>query len=148
MKLKLLLMGVCLALLACQTPSEPSGSDIAFETIAQGSNSGHKEAAQYAITDQAEWETLWATVYTTQEPVPPVPDIHFEEQTVLAVFQGEHSTGGYAIRITNIKEGNGVLEVSVDEQSPGPGDIVTQAFTQPYHVVKVNSTLPVDWKNS
>lgn len=51
---------------------------------------------------------------------------------VLDICSGEHSTGGYGIRIVNIEadeEGN--LYVTVEEKAPKPEDVVTEAFTYP-----------------
>lgn len=55
---------------------------------------------------------------------------------VIAVFQGNHSTGGYAIKITQTVEKENSVEVFAKETSPSPDSMVTQAFTQPYHIVK------------
>ncbi|MBQ9490202.1 MAG: protease complex subunit PrcB family protein, partial [Lachnospiraceae bacterium] len=51
---------------------------------------------------------------------------------VLEFCSGEHSTGGYTIRIVNLEadeEGN--LCVTVEETAPKPGETVTEAFTYP-----------------
>ena len=51
---------------------------------------------------------------------------------VLEICSGEHSTGGYRIRVADLEadeEGN--LCVTVEETAPKPGDAVTEAFTYP-----------------
>ncbi len=55
---------------------------------------------------------------------------------VIAVFQGNRSTGGYAVEITQIVEKENSVEVFAKETSPSPDSMVTQAFTQPYRIVK------------
>lgn len=57
---------------------------------------------------------------------------------VLELCGGEHSTGGYAIRIVNLEadeEGN--LCVTVEETAPKPEEMVTEAFTYPKTVLLI-----------
>jgi hypothetical protein len=52
---------------------------------------------------------------------------------------GEKTTGGYAIGIQNVVETDKNIIVTVKEINPEPGSMVTQAFTAPFCVVKINS---------
>ena len=48
------------------------------------------------------------------------------------ICSGEHSTGGYSIDIINVEaDENNNIVITVEETSPEPMDIVTQAFTYP-----------------
>ena len=61
-----------------------------------------------------------------------------QEQIVhLGVDQPAVPTGGYYIEITKIVEKENSVEVFARETSPSPGSLVTEAFTQPYHIVKM-----------
>jgi hypothetical protein len=61
----------------------------------------------------------------------------FSNEIVVAVFLGEKPTGGHAIEITRMERSDDRLLVSFIERRPQPGGVVTQAFTQPFHIVKV-----------
>ncbi|MDD2665590.1 MAG: protease complex subunit PrcB family protein [Methanocellales archaeon] len=113
-----------------------SGQELTFETISKGSSSDHDERKDYVIRDLSEWGTLWGKVHSRVSLTPPLPNVNFEDEMVIAVFQGSHPTGGYAIEITQIVEKESSIEVFVKETSPSPDSVVTQAFTQPYHIVK------------
>ncbi len=68
------------------------------------------------------------------------PEIDFNEEMILVVFQGEKSTGGYGIEINKIVEKENAIEVLVIETLPGYGCMVTEALTSPYHIVKLQKS--------
>ncbi len=131
------LVGLISILLVSGCITQLSDQELTFETISKGVISGHDERKDYVIMDPSEWGNLWGKVHSRVLPTPNLPDVNFEDEIVIAVFQGSHSTGGYAIEITQIVEKENSVEVFVKETSPSPESIVTQAFTQPYHIVKV-----------
>ncbi len=110
--------------------------ELTFETISKQSYSGHNSSQNYVITETSQWSNLWDIVHSTMTPKPDLPNVNFNNEMVIAVFQGSRLTGGYNIEITKIIEEENFVEVYVKETSPSPGDIVTQALTQPYHIVK------------
>lgn len=57
----------------------------------------------------------------------------------LILNMGEKSTGGYSIGVEKVEETADKIIVTVKETEPKPGDMVTQAITYPYAVVKINS---------
>ncbi len=54
---------------------------------------------------------------------------------------GEKSTGGYSITITETKVVGSELQIYYKTKSPGPDDMVTQAFTYPKASVTLDMTL-------
>lgn len=54
---------------------------------------------------------------------------------------GEKSTGGYSITITETKVTGSELHVYYKTKSPGPDDMVTQAFTYPKATIVLDMTL-------
>lgn len=52
---------------------------------------------------------------------------------------GEKTTGGYKIGVEKVEETEGNIIITIKETSPDPNSGVTQAFTYPYSVVKINS---------
>lgn len=60
-------------------------------------------------------------------------------RVTVAVFQGQQSTGGYAVRINAIERRGDQLVVRATFGTPGPGAIVTQVLTSPAHVVSIAS---------
>lgn len=68
--------------------------------------------------------------------------VRWGQQVVVVVGQGTQPTGGYWVRVTGVelgeRRGKPWLTVRYMANRPGPGDIVTQALTQPYSAVVVD----------
>jgi len=106
---------------------------IEFQTISKGYYSGHKNPAYYVIENEIECVVVWNQC--TRAFLPP-PEINFSNTTIIAVFMGEFSTGGYGIEIKEIVNLDESVVVRVEKTYPGEGCYVTEAFSQPYHIVK------------
>lgn len=123
------------SLTECQSICEKSTTsvrELGFETVVKGSSSEISERKSLVTTSQTEWAQL---LQKTREELPPPVD--FTNDMLIAVSQGEHSTGGYSIEITKIVEKENNIEIFVKEIEPGPMCEVTHAFTYPYHIVKL-----------
>ncbi len=123
--------------------NEPAGTnntqiiqELTFETISKQAYSGHEMKADYVIRDAEDWQDLWSITNSQIIPEPGMPNVDFNNEMIIAAFQGEHSTGGYSIEILKIIEKENSVEVFIRETTPEPGAILTQAFTQPYHIIK------------
>ncbi len=106
-------------------------------TIRKGLYSGIREPLQIVIRSQEQWAAFWARHSSTQVGPPSPPDIDFSAEMVAGVFLGEKSTGGYTAEITRAELDGSDLRFYYRERSPTPGAMVTQALTQPYHLVKL-----------
>ena len=125
-----------------------AGSGFAAEpelrTLARGQNSGVTKASEVVVRTAEEWQKLWAQHGAPQRPSPPLPRVDFGREMVVAVFMGEQRTGGYGIQVTGLRVGDRAITVEVKRSQPPPDAIVTQALTQPFHLVAIKkSDLPV-----
>lgn len=55
---------------------------------------------------------------------------------VIGLFLGQKSTGGYSVEITRAELDGANLRVFYRQGNPPPGAMLTQALTQPYHLVR------------
>ena len=120
--------------------SVDEGEIIEFETLAKGGYGGIEEPVNLVIKDNKKWDSLWSKVYKTRIPKPELPEVNFEEEMILAVFMGYYPTGGYSVSIENIIEKEERLIVEKKVVTPGPDDMVTNAITHPFHIVKTKKT--------
>ena len=111
-----------------------------FETVDKGSYSGHVMWKDYVIKNEYDWKDLWDTTTGIYTPKPKVPEINFSNEMIIAVYRGQCATGGYGIEIKKLIENKKSIEVLVEEHFPKPGYMYTQAFTQPYHIIKTKTT--------
>ncbi len=107
-----------------------------FTTIAQGTYSAYPTASQLSISSTAEWVSLWQQHSSNDQSPPPVPEVDFTQYRVVAVFAGQKPTGGYSVEIISVETTNSQLVITVKYRQPGAGDIVTQALTDPYHIIR------------
>ena len=112
-----------------------SPSSVAFQTLATNFNSHLKMPGYYTIKNTADWETIAASF-----PQVDINKINFSDTMLIAVFLGEFHTGGYAITITDIQESDDALNIIVKKRYPRSGEMVTQGFSSPSHLVKTNAT--------
>jgi hypothetical protein len=110
------------------------------DSIAFAQYSGVAQAQNFVIKDAAAWNDLWQRIYATQTPVPPLPDVDFNTQMVVASAIGGKPSGGYGVLLTGAARDTGGLVIAVRATSPGAHCIVTQAFTQPIDIARLVKT--------
>jgi len=147
-----LIAGLVLAIFApgCSPPVSLAQTAVSLTTIQKGSYSGVREPLQIVIRDQQEWVALWARHTSIRDKSPPAQEIDFSAEMVVALFLGQKSTGGYSVEITRAGLDGSNLRFYYRERSPTPGAMVTQALTQPYHLVRLSrsESTPVFVKQS
>ena len=116
---------------------------IDFTTIAQGSDSGYQSADQMVIDNSEQWLDLWQQHTSNTEPPPPVPQVDFTRYSVVAVFAGEKTTGGYSVEILSVETSDSetqersAIAITVQHRQPEAGNLVTEALTYPYHIIRI-----------
>ena len=115
----------------------PRLEDIPFKIISTGEQSSYEGGPTLVVIRQAaEWEPFWKQVTGDDSPA---PQVDFEKEMVIAGFAGVKPTSGYYIKITNIKEFDKNLHVSVEMGGWGMLDVMTY----PYQIVRLKkSNLP------
>ncbi len=126
-----------LLFLSCFIFKENSGVELKFETFEKGFYSGVKKRGEFVIKNREDFSELWRSLKSIFIPFPEPTFIDFEKFMLICVFMGERSTGGFNIEIERIIERGREILVYVKEESPGRNCVVTMAFTQPYHIVKL-----------
>ncbi len=134
-----------------ERPAETEEPDVeetgvAYEVIAEGTQAAKEEAERVIVRDREELERVWSQAMGSRTPVPEAPEIDFAERTVVALFMGRRSTGGYAIRVSEVVREGEQLRVRYREREPGPDEMVTQALTSPYQIVSVPKTEEIELK--
>jgi hypothetical protein len=114
-----------------------SRTRLPIDTVEKGYRSGVRESLQVVIRNQDEWNAFWKRHSAIETNPPPAPSIDFNREIVVGIFLGEKSTGGYEMEIVRAERRDSLLYFYYREKIPSPGAIVTQALTQPFHLVRV-----------
>jgi len=111
--------------------------EVGFSSLVKGQvpPSGSTSAQITVIRNGADWATFWDQLYANLSPKPALPPVNFAESAIVALVDTARTTGGYSVTITDIKPNASGVTVSASQVSPGPTCVVTQAFTQPFHIV-------------
>ena len=115
--------------------SPPSESmQAAYEILIQGNNL--KTGLPSIVKSQEDLQTLYSVLYGNSLKA---PLIDFSKKAVVTAAAGPFNTGGYSIvPVSAIKTGK-IINLVFEVKSPGPKDMVTQAFTRPYVIVSVDA---------
>ena len=125
----------------------PPEQEVVWEVLAQGGQAVGVEAPNYLmVTDEAEFLSLWNRANGNQLTVPPLPDVTFGRETVLAIFLGQKPTGGYGAEVRRIVREDRELYVDLVERVPAENAITTQALTSPWVMIRVlRADVTVTW---
>jgi hypothetical protein len=102
-------------------------------TVAQGAYSGISDASEVVVRSRAEWDALWKAHAGLQ----PIPAVDFSQEFIAAVFLGTRRSGGFGAEILGTRREAAALVIEYRERVPAASDIVTQALTSPFHIVRV-----------
>jgi hypothetical protein len=107
----------------------PSTRSVAFTEVGTTGQAGHDSGATLVVgASDASRAIITRLLANVTMPA---------DRVLIAAFQGQQRTGGYAIRITAVERRGDQLVVSATFTQPKPDDIVTQALTSPAHVVSI-----------
>ena len=100
--------------------------------------SGMDRPARLVIRDASTWQAIWTQINRGSNPVSPLPTIDFSREMVVVAALGTHSTGGHSILVdgASVVDSNGTA-VAIRSVSPGPDCGVTEAFTEPVDIARM-----------
>ena len=96
----------------------------------------HKPMDKVAGTP-GQWASLWHRICGCSD-VPPAVD--FDRHLVVVAALGQRTSGGFGIFIRGAERKRGVVEVLVEEVTPGNDCTVTTALTQPVDIAVMTKT--------
>ncbi len=116
----------------------PAPDRVPFEVVAQGNNAVGVDRRRFVlVSDAGQLANLWSEAQGSRLTLPPIPDVDFQHETVLAVFAGSQATGGYGIDVRRVSVDSGELYLDVKFTKPAGNAVTTQATTSPWVIVRV-----------
>lgn len=119
---------------------------LSFATVQRGTYSGIDEPLEEVVTRRSAWEDLWEEIHADRSSAPPLPEINFDNGSLIAVGLGDRPDGSYRVEIENAyRQGDRVVVEYVERQICGG---TTMAITQPFHVIVVSPPVrsPIDFR--
>lgn len=134
---KLLVVAVIVALVAVGVIVYGISSTGKNEANTQGESSGNQKVEFEEIEGHA---SLPQDVIDILKLKRGFEYVEADDGLVLFISLGEKNTGGYAVSVKTVEVVDGVTRVVVEETEPKKEDIVIQAITYPYTIVKITGS--------
>jgi hypothetical protein len=128
------MIGILFMMFLFSCNGQEKSKSIDFETVSKDFYSLQVEKENYVAKDEESLNQILDLI-EIQDSIN--YDIDFSEETVVAVFMGEKSSGGYSIEIVEVVKKEDHLEFVVEVKEPGPDDMTIQAITSPYHIIRL-----------
>jgi protease stability complex PrcB-like protein len=113
-------------------PGSTSARAVAFDDIASAATSRHEGGPDLIVGTS---DSARARIASLRPGLTPPEGVG-----LVAVFQGQQRTGGFAIRVTRIERDGDRLVVRAIFASPLPNAIVSQALSSPVHIVSISAS--------
>jgi hypothetical protein len=142
MKKYLVLSIIIVVLSSCSSSKKAYFSQPLYEVLT-GSDYGGANFKFYEIISQ---EDEFKILLSDDELKKFVKKDDIEKSNFILVNLGEKPSGGYTIQIVKVEETAEKVMVTLKENEPKSGEMVTSAITKPYFVLKINSKKPIEIK--
>ena len=122
------------------TPEQTFGKQRYYTVLSDGplSNIENKEAR--LITNDRELQEVYVKINSTRKPGIDIPEVNWNNQTVIAAFAGTKSTAGYSVQIYQVRDRKKERIYQFTEiPSSSAADVVSAVITTPYMIVLVNN---------
>ena len=140
---KILISLFAVVLASCSSASiKTTDANKLYEVVTQQSNGGASIRFFEILSEPSEIKMLQNDDTLKHK----VSALDVQNANFVILNMGEKTTGGYTIGIENVVETDSNIIITVKESNPDPGSMVTQAFTMPFCVVKINSKKPIIFK--
>lgn len=104
----------------------------------------HPTAATYTFSDEKAWDDFRSDYPSKNTDLEGrtigLPDVDFSQKTVLAVFLGKKTSGGYSTKVVRVVEISDAIMVYVQEITSGRGCTSAAVITYPGDIVTIQKT--------
>lgn len=118
-----------------KSATEQKKTEKMFTVLSESVYQGKETKSFEVIKDDSGLAKLYESVNDEK-----IPKIDFSKERIVALFLGQRNSGGYSIKVKEVVEKGSKIYVKVEEDSPKSGENATMAITNPYTIVKINST--------
>jgi len=114
-----------------------AGAPLPLTRIANSGIGGFDTTATLVVRDVAAWSAFWQQMWGPMNEAPPLPEVDFATEMVVAFASGAQPTLGYDVVLTGAGEDSTGVWIQVLERSPGSECVEGQMVTHPIDVARV-----------
>ena len=116
----------------------PPAQELVWDVLAEGNQAlGGEQESFELVTSEVQLADVWNRAYGSRLTPPPLPDVDFRRESILAVFLATKPTGGYGLEVQGVTLEDNDAYVDVLTTEPPADAITTQALTTPWVLVRV-----------
>ena len=140
---KIIVSLVAVALVSCgATVTKSSDKNSLYEVLTQQTNGGASIRFFEILSEPNEI----AMLQNDENLKNKISSNDIQTSNFIVLNMGEKTSGGYIIGIDSVIETDKNIVITIKETNPEPGSMVTQGFTNPFCVVKINSKKEIIFK--
>lgn len=121
----------------CAIQNKELNKEVHYKLIESHSNGGFSTEQYHTITNPIELKKLYAQLNLSRKPGLPIPDVDFENESVIAFFMGQKMSGGFSIKIDSLKRINN-SRVDIRLKETKPEDMASMAITSPFVIYTIS----------
>src|SRR5512138_1653690 len=123
------------------TVKPEAGSTMKWTKLESGTQSKMNDRSVLLISNKAKFDELWKIAFANNS-APQKPNVDFTENSVVALFLGEVTSGGHSIELLSIRPlAGGEFDISVRHTKPGAGCVTTSVIEYPYFLALTNEPI-------
>lgn len=120
---------------------EPTEIVSLYEGTLSGAGEEGFQKENFIISSEKEWKDFLNKLDGTNKVSSRFDSvIDFNKVIVLVAIDNVRNSGGFRIKISELKDEKGKLNVVVEHTGPKPTDMVTMVIIQPINIVKIKKT--------
>jgi hypothetical protein len=133
---KIVMAAIVLSLFSCATAKQTTDSSKKlYEVLSEQSYGGAAIRFFEILSEPNEIKML----QNDENLKNSIKSTDLENSNFVILNMGQKSSGGYSINVESVVETSTQIIIKVKETEPQPGGMVTQALSNPFCVVKINS---------
>lgn len=124
-------------MLSCSNNIPKETLDIAFSVIYNSEMGGNENKGYVLIQNNESYIQFIESLKLDESQYANFLKVDFKKKDVLVLYQGQQTSGGYAIGIESLKNENKIIIVKKKEITPKKGEITTSVITSPYCIALI-----------
>lgn len=124
-------------MLSCSNNIPKETLDIAFSVIYNSEMGGNENKGYVLIQNNESYIQFIESLKLDESQYANFLKVDFKKKDVLVLYQGQQTSGGYAIGIESLKNENKIIIVKKKEIIPKKGEITTSVITSPYCIALI-----------
>lgn len=145
MKANVLVLAIALILIASRPMAQFVGYEkgIVWGNYLSGTDCGIAKAGVRVLVTEGDWQKYWSELNGGKAPASSAPrDIDWNKEQLIAINLGQRPTMGYQVYVESIRRNNpSEYVVQYVETTPMAGQIVPQAVSSPFAIIKMERAL-------